>query len=173
MLKSKQNNTNHHANRRITLHPSAPASLTAQAIHPLPLRLMSAFQPLSAHKALASISRSLPEEGFGANAGDGAREAEYLARDASVQSITRTFLILLDVVWVLDCDGSRDGFGDRSVEKEVVGGLRRMSRMEIRVYVNALWRGCPPTLWLTHWPYVKKGYILDDNADFMDPLSDS
>lgn len=43
-----------------TFQPRAPASRMAQARHPLFRRLTSAFQPLSAHKARTSTSRSEP-----------------------------------------------------------------------------------------------------------------
>jgi hypothetical protein len=123
----------------MTLHPKAPASLTAQAMHPLPRRLIRAFQPLSAHKARATISRSLPEATFWFGpdvvpiTGDETRDGGYFVIGVSVQSITSTFRIPLEVVWVLDKLGSRFWFGLRKVEKDVVAGLRRMSRMETRV----------------------------------------
>lgn len=43
-----------------TFHASAPASRMAHARHPLRLRLISAFQPFSAHSARTSTSISEP-----------------------------------------------------------------------------------------------------------------
>jgi hypothetical protein len=65
--------------------------------------------------------------------GDETRDGGYFVIGVSVQSITSTFRIPLEVVWVLDKLGSRFWFGLRKVEKDVVAGLRRMSRMETRV----------------------------------------
>lgn len=50
-----------YASRKITCQLRVEASLTAHDKHDRPLRLTSAFQPLSAHIALASISISLPK----------------------------------------------------------------------------------------------------------------
>jgi hypothetical protein len=82
------------ATRIITPHPKAPASRTAQEIHPLPLRLISAFQPLSAHNALARISRSLPNcRPFEPPTTESRFAVGFLGESAistSVQSSTRT-----------------------------------------------------------------------------------
>lgn len=57
---SKTDPAVHHGTRAITFQPKAPASRTAQAKHPLFLRLMSAFQPFCAQSARTKISRSDP-----------------------------------------------------------------------------------------------------------------
>lgn len=44
----------------MTFHPNAPASLIAQAKHPLLLLLIKAFHPFSAQMALTRISMSEP-----------------------------------------------------------------------------------------------------------------
>jgi hypothetical protein len=90
----------------MTLHPRAPASLILQAKQPLPRRLIRAFHPLSAHIALAKISKSLPNLRLLPGCGLGAGLVGKARVVASVQSTTRTFGIVLFVVWVLECAGS-------------------------------------------------------------------
>lgn len=94
-----------YANLKTTLHPRALASLTEQLKHPLPLLLINAFHPLSAHKALASISVSLPNVrplGPAEECGDGVGRVGNAIVVLSAQSMTRTFGIGLLVVCVVD-----------------------------------------------------------------------
>jgi hypothetical protein len=108
-----------HAILTTTLHPNAPASLTAHPKHPLPLLEINAFHPLSAQTALANISKSdprFPREGFSPLAISPLPPLRILlvslppspatigkcSIEESVQSITRTLGIVEDVVWVVE-----------------------------------------------------------------------
>jgi len=97
----------------MTLQPSAAASLTLHAKHPLPRLDITAFQPLSAHTALARISKSLPNIScllaLARGLGDGriGNALEVL----SMQSMTRILGILLLVVCVLECAATVDEIG--------------------------------------------------------------
>ena len=106
----------------------ADASLTAQDKHPLPLRLTSAFHPLSAHRALANISISLPNLCLWPTCGEGMGRGGRFVVVASVQSMTSTLGIELDVVCVLDCVGSGDWGGESRDEKGSDDGVASKSR---------------------------------------------
>jgi hypothetical protein len=137
-----------YANLKITLQPKALASLTLQDRQPRPLLLTSAFHPLSAHKALANISTSLPNVlPFGAadKCGDGVGRVGNAVVVLSVQSMTRTFGIGLFVVCVVDWVGSPVGdCGGESIEVNgrFAGVARTVERGSL-VNVKALCKGCP------------------------------
>jgi len=137
----------YYAKRKITLQPSAPASLTLHARQPRPRLLIRASQPLSAHSALANISISLPNLcllpprcGLGEGLMGKARLVE------SLQSMTSTLGMVLFVVWVLECAGSATfvGVGGiRSVSNVSFLAAKRSVAMGILVNVKALCNGCP------------------------------
>jgi hypothetical protein len=119
-----------YANLKTTRHPRALASLTEHDKQPLPLLLINAFHPLSAQRALASISVSLPNiRPFvpAEECGDGVGRVGNAIVVLSVQSIMRTFGIGLLVVCVVDWVGSPvgDWGGERrDVKGRVAGNVR-------------------------------------------------
>jgi len=129
----------------MTLQPKAAASLTLHAKQTLPRLDITASQPLSAHTALASISMSLPKAllllQLARGLGDGRIGNATVV--LSIQSIIRTFGILLLVVCVLECAATvGEVDGDR---RDSIVCCCEKSREErgILVYVNALCSGCP------------------------------
>jgi hypothetical protein len=131
-----------YANLITTLRPSALASLTLQDKQHLPFLLINAFHPLSAHKALANISVSLPNLPLcpADKCGDGVGRVGNAVIVLSVQSITRTLGIGLFVVWVVDWLGSPAGDcgGDSSELNAAVAGIVRTVERGSLVKVNAL-----------------------------------